>query len=307
MKKEPVKNIAASVRTQLRSAAQRLDVPFAEILQYYGMERFLQRLSKSNYGKSFVLKGGFLLYGWHLPLRRPTRDIDLRGYLENSSKTMLDVMQAVIALPIKDDGIVFDAETLTVEQTQIDADYQGIRVKFTGHLGNAKIPIQIDIGFSDVILDRTLRIDFPTLLDESESLKLKCYPKESIVSEKFHAMIHHAELNSRLKDYYDIWLLSKTFEFDGPSLQKAIAATFKQRETPVTTERPPALSLEFASANRARWKTFLVKMNRTPENTADFLDVVDAVWTFLGPSLRVFAGKTLHWHPSTGWQEENSR
>ena len=306
MKKENLKNVTASFQAQLRNEARRLGVPFAEILQYYGMERFLSRLSKSRYVNKFMLKGGLLLYGWNIPLRRPTRDIDFRGYLDNSETAILSVMQDIIAAPVPDDGVIFEAETLKVEQTQIDADYEGLRVKFTGHLGNSKIPMQIDIGFSDVVADRTLQVDFPTLFREPEALRLKCYPKESIVSEKFHAMLHHAELNSRMKDYYDIWLLSKTFDFDSLSLQRAIKATFKQRETELPTERPSALTVEFASDNRSRWRNFLTKIDRAAGEVTDFVNIIEAIWVFLEPPMQMSSGgrsKNLQWHPQTGWQE----
>src|SRR5574339_334056 len=251
MKQSP-KNPSASIQARLKQEAESQGKPFAELLQYYGMERFLYRLSKSQYVDKFVLKGGLLIYGWNIPLRRPTRDIDFRGYLDNSEETILHAIKEIIKEPVAEDGILFDAQTIRVEQTQIDADYEGIRVKFTGFLGKARIPIQVDIGFSDVLASRVERVNYPTILEETRPPRLKSYPKESMVSEKFHAMIRHAQLNSRFKDYYDLWLIANNFEFDVQPLQKAIEKTFSRRNTAIPAERPTGLTAEFAETNHDR-------------------------------------------------------
>lgn len=299
------KNMAASIQARLRNEAKVQGKPFAELLQYYGMERFLYRLSRSEYVGKFILKGGLLLYGWNVPLRRPTRDIDFRGYLENNEKVVLRAMQDVIKEPVTEDGIVFDIKTMQVEQTQIDADYEGIRVKFTGYLGKARIPMQIDIGFSDVLSTRVERMNYPTLLDNTNAPRLKSYPKESMVSEKFHAMIRHAQLNSRFKDYYDLWLIATNFEFDGQSLKNAIERTFGKRRTDIPTARPAGLTPEFAESNRERWTTFLNKVDLQSKDVEDFMDIVDRIWAFLEYPLTISSGKetsqNLHWDPLKGW------
>jgi predicted nucleotidyltransferase component of viral defense system len=303
---EAQKNLITSLHAKLKNEAERLGKPFAELLQYYGMERFLYRLSRSQYMDKFVLKGGLLLYGWNIPLRRPTRDIDFRGYLDNSNKGILQAIKEVIAIPVPNDGVSFDKTGISVEQTQIDTDYSGVRVKFTGHLGRARIPIQIDIGFSDEIASRIERLDFPTLLTDSKAPHLKGYPKESIVSEKFHAMIRHAELNSRFKDYYDIWLISKNFDFDGRTLLKAMEKTFTKRQTEMPVERPIALKIEFAEANRTKWKNFLKKLDLENKEVEDFVDVVNKIWTLLEYPLQAASddksSSYLHWSPRKGWK-----
>ena len=258
--KEPVKNIPASILARLRNQAEVLERPFAEILQYYAMERFLYRLSKTTYAKKFVLKGGLLFYVWNLPLRRPTRDIDFRGYVINSRENLLKIINAVIAEPASEDGIVFDPHSVSVEETQIDADYQGIRVKIIALLGRSRIPVQIDIGFSDEIGSSAETVNYPNLLPELKQVRLKSYPKELVAAEKFHAMVRHAELNSRMKDYYDLWLLSETFEFEGISVRAAIESTFKKRDTEIPREQPLSLTAEFARAGQSRWINFLNKM-----------------------------------------------
>jgi predicted nucleotidyltransferase component of viral defense system len=303
---EARKNIAASIQGRLKNEAEQTGKPFAEVLQYYGMERFLYRLSKSQYADKFVLKGGLLFYGWNIPLRRPTRDIDFRGYLDNSNKGILLAIKGVIAEPVPDDGVLFNKAGINVEQTQIDADYAGVRVKITGYLGKARIPIQIDIGFSDVIASRTELVDYPTLLTDTKALRLKAYPKESIVSEKFHAMIHHAELNSRLKDYYDIWLIAENFEFESRALKKAMERTFTKRQTELPVERPIALTIEFAEANHNKWKNFLKKLDLENKDVEDFVEVVNNIWSFLEYPLQGALGykssKHLYWSPRKGWK-----
>lgn len=302
---EAERNITASIQARLKNEAEEQGKPFVELLQYYGMERFLYRLSKSRYVDKFVLKGGLLIYGWNIPLRRPTRDIDFRGYLDNSEKAVLQAIKDIIKESVPEDGLVFDTKTINIEQTQIDADYEGIRVKFTGYLGRARIPMQIDIGFSDVVASRIERVEYPTLLKDAKTPRLKSYPKESMVSEKFHAMIRHAQLNSRFKDYYDLWLIADNFEFEAQSLQKAIEKTFAQRRTGIPFERPAGLTLEFAKVNRDRWSNFLKKSNLQNKNVENFLDVVERIWDFVEYPIRVSSGegssRKLRWIPQEGW------
>lgn len=303
---EAQKNITASIQTRLKNEAEQQGKPFAELLQYYGMERFLYRLSKSQYVDKFVLKGGLLLYGWNIPLRRPTRDIDFRGYLDNSDKGILRAIKDITAEPVPEDGIVFDTNTINVKQTQIDADYEGIRVKFTGYLGKARIPMRIDIGFSDVLASRVERVDYPTLLSDAKMPRLKGYPRESIVSEKFQAMIRHAQLNSRFKDYYDLWLIAENFEFESQSLQKAIEKTFAKRQTEIPSERPVGLTLEFAEANRDKWTNFLNKLDLQNEHVEEFVNIVEKIWSFIEYPIKVSLGekpsKGVCWTPQKGWK-----
>jgi len=293
--KEPVKNIPASILGRLRNQTEVMERPFAEVLQYYAMERFLHRLSKTRYADKFILKGGLLFYAWNLSLRRPTRDIDFRGYVPSNGKELLKIVNEVIAQSAPDDGLMFDADSVSVEEPQIDADYHGIRVKLTSQLGRTKIPIQIEAE----------TIEYPNILPELNPVRMKGYPKETVVAEKFHAMVRHAELNSRMKDYYDIWLISETFEFEGKSLQKAIETTFKKRGTEISVERPLSLSIEFASVNQTLWTNFLNKMELQNDQVADFQIVIEKIWIFLEHPIRVSINKmksTSKWIPHKGWK-----
>jgi len=302
---KPHKNISASILSLLRNQSDELNRPFAEVLQYYAMERFLYRLSKTKYADKFILKGGLLFYAWNLSLRRPTRDIDFRGYVSSSRETLIKIMKDVIAQPMPEDGIVFDLDSVLVEETQIDADYQGVRIKITTLLQRIRIHLQIDIGFSDELTSKAVLIEYPNILPNFKHVPMKGYPKEVVIAEKFHAMVRHGDLNSRMKDYYDIWLLIETFEFDGASVQKAIENTFKKRDTELPREKPSALADEYIRANENRWSNFLRKMEIETEQIPDLEKVMEKIWSFLEHLLQAASEKStssLNWIPQTGWR-----
>lgn len=299
------KDVAASIQARLKNEAEKQARPFAEVLQYYVMERFLYRLSKTKYATKFILKGGLLFYVWNIPLRRATRDIDFRGYVANDDEVLFEIFKEIVEVPAPEDGIIFDTESIVVEETQIDADYQGTRAKFTALLGRSRIPVQIDVGFSDELASKAETVEYPNILPNLERVRMKGYPKESVVAEKFHAMTRHAELNSRMKDYYDLWLISEAFEFECPALQKAIEITFKNRDTDIPLERPAALTLEFAARNQTSWSNFLKKMDLENTRSNDFESIIEEVWAFLEVPLKSSIDKTkstLTWLPSKGWR-----
>lgn len=303
--KEIVRNIPASIQARLKNQADETGRPFAEILQYYAMERFLYRLSKTKYAGKFILKGGLLFYAWDLSLRRPTRDIDLRGYVSGDRDTLLKIAREALEVSAPEDGLTFDSTSIVVEESQLDADYSGVRVKLVAFLGRARVPVQIDIGFSDKLASNAETAAYPNILSGLKSVRVKIYPKESVVAEKFHAMIRFGDLNSRLKDYYDLWLISATFEFDNSSLQKALEVTFKNRATELPIERPTALTPNFARRNQTRWLNFLKKMELANQDNDDFSRVIERVWKFIRTPLEAARGKTRSaqkWTSEKGWQ-----
>ncbi|MCK5215256.1 MAG: nucleotidyl transferase AbiEii/AbiGii toxin family protein [Candidatus Omnitrophica bacterium] len=231
MKKE-IKNIEASVKAQLKNKAKETNCPFAEVLQYYGMERFLYRFSKSKYADKFVLKGALLFAVWQIPERRTTLDIDFLGRFDNQVAAIEAVIKDACNIPAGPDGIKFDSTAVQGRKIKEDADYEGVRVKFTGFLDRAQIPMQIDVGFGDIVHPKIRVIDYPVILDFSKP-HLNGYPQESVISEKFEAMIKLGLLNSRMKDYYDIRLMMRQFEFKGANLIEAIRKTFKHRKTDI--------------------------------------------------------------------------
>jgi hypothetical protein len=235
--KNEIKNIEASVKAKLQNKAKETNRPFSEVLQYYGMERFLYRFSKLKYADKFVLKGALLFAVWQIPDRRTTLDIDFLARFDNEIAAIETVMKDVCGISVDSDGLKFDAQTVKGMKIKEDADYEGVRVKFTGFLDRARIPMQIDVGFGDIVYPKTKVIDYPVILDFPKP-HLNGYPQESVISEKFEAMIKLGLLNSRMKDFYDIWLMTRQFEFKGANIASAIKKTFNNRKTDIPNKKP---------------------------------------------------------------------
>lgn len=299
------KNIPASIHARLANEARKLQKPFGDILQHYGMERFLYRLFKTKYANDFILKGGLIFTVWEIPLRRPTKDIDFLGSFDNRKETMFEALKTAIAVEVPQDGLEFDINTILIEERQVDADRFGIRASFLGYLGRAEISIQIDIGFSDVITSPLKEIKYPTLLSDMDAPILKGYPPEAVVAEKLHAMERFSASPSRWKDYYDIWLISEYFELDSQSLHKAIDNTFKNRNTRIPDKRPKSLTAEFASVYKDGWKSFVRKNNLESNQVGDLALIVEKIWKFLEYPLKLLSiqsGEKDHrnWNPYEG-------
>lgn len=255
-----IKNPSASVHQRLLNKAKETERPFNELLQYYAMERFLYRLSQTKGGERFVLKGALMLMVWNADALRPTMDIDLLGRIENDIEGICAIMRSACGQKVDADGMAFDADSVSGARIAEDAEYEGVRVLAKGNLGNARVSIQIDIGFGDVISPSPRVIKYPTILDYPAP-HMRGYSRESTVAEKFHAMIRHDFLNSRMKDFYDIWLLSRQFGFDGESLASAIRKTFERRQTELSQAPVVGLSEKFYRdpAKATLWKTFIRK------------------------------------------------
>jgi len=308
MTKRPLKDIAASVRQRLLNRAKETDRPFNELLQYYAMERFLYRLSKSRYSDNFVLKGALMLTVWEAPLTRPTMDIDFLGQIDNDIETLISVIKAICSQKVEPDGITFDLTSVTGASITRDADYEGVRIRFHGSLGTARFTIQLDIGFGDVVIPAPTSFEYPTILD-LPAPKLRGYSKESTIAEKFEAMAKLGALNSRMKDFFDIWLLSRQFDFEGDRLAAAIEKTFSTRGTDIQSE-PIALTNSFAEdpAKVAQWRGFIRK-NRLTNIPQDFVDVIEAIAVFLGPVAKTLAAKKpfeATWKASGPWRKNIS-
>lgn len=228
MTKRQYKNIGASIRQRLLSKARETGRPFSELLQYFAMERFLYRLSKSSYADNFILKGALMLTVWEAPLTRPTMDIDFLGRIENSVETLVKVTREICQQEVEPDGIVFDVTEVDAERIAEDADYEGIRIRFRGSLDTARFVIQLDIGFGDIIVPSPESMNYPTILD-LPAPHLSGYSRESTIAEKFEAMVKLGILNNRMKDFFEIWLMSRQFDFDGTTLTEAISKTFSTR------------------------------------------------------------------------------
>ena len=244
MTKRAPTNLSASVHQLLLNKARQTNRPFNELLQYYVMERFLYRLSRSPHAAMFILKGALMFTAWKLEAYRPTMDIDLLGKTANDVDALAAITKEICAQQVEPDGLVFSPETVKATRIAEDANYEGVRIRFKTSLGRARVTQQLDIGFGDVIVPVPQPIEYPTILD-FPAPKLRGYSKETIVAEKFESLVTLGILNSRMKDYFDIWTLSRQFDFDGPTLSSAIAKTFSNRGTAVESD-PIGLTSAFA-------------------------------------------------------------
>lgn len=258
--KKGIKNIKASVMARLQNKAKEENRPFSEMLQYYGMERFLYRVSRSKYADKFVLKGALMFMVWHVPERRATLDIDFLAQYDSKIAGIERMIKDICKIGVVSDGLIFDHKNVRGQRIKEDADYEGVRVKFVGLLERSRIPMQIDIGFGDSVYPKPRMIEYPVTLDFPKP-KLKGYPLESIVSEKFEAMIKIGLLNSRMKDFYDIWLMMRQFDFKGSSVTGALKRTFTRRKTAFPEgERLFAEEIyDERSDRQALWNAFLKK------------------------------------------------
>ncbi len=298
------RDMAASVRQRLLNRAQAERRQFNELLQRYVLERFLYRLAESPYARQFVLKGAMMLLAWHGPAARPTRDIDLLGRMDSSIEHLVDVMRAVCQAGVPDDGVQFDSEHIQGEAITEDADYQGVRVSLLARVGAARIYLHVDVGFGDIVVPRAEKVELPTLLDLPAPV-LQGYSRESAIAEKLHAMVQRGALNSRMKDFYDIWSLASRFDFDGPTLVRAIQATFGHRQRRLPTNIP-ALTPEFALAadKQAQWKAF-VRRQPLPHEIPAFEEVVLMLAEFLQPATGAAYENVVfdkHWPPGGPWR-----
>ncbi len=282
MKRRELKNVAASVRQRLLNRARAAGRPFNEILQYFAMERFLLRLSRSPHAETFVLKGALMLVTWEVSLTRPTKDIDLLGYVANDVERVVGVVKEVCRQEVEPDGLEFDPASIVGERIAEEAEYEGVRVRFQGNLGTARVSMQIDVGFGDAVVPGPVAADYPTILD-MPAPRVWGYTRESAVAEKFHAMVRRGIRNSRMRDFFDVWALSRQFEFQGDVLSAAMRETFARRDLEVEP-RPMALTDEFGgdAAKEAQWRGFLRKsrLEGAPDKLAE---AVEAIAMFLGP------------------------
>lgn len=274
------RNIPASVRQRLLNRAKSDRRPFNELLQYYAMERFLYRLSQSAHADRFILKGALMLRVWRSPELRPTMDIDMLGRTSNEEADIVAQIRDILTVDMETDGLVFDPDSIQAERITEDADYEGIRIRFLGALDSARINMQIDIGFGDVVYPEPEESDFPTILN-SPAPRLLCYSRESSIAEKLEAMVKLGVLNSRMKDFYDIWLLSRQFDFDGTKLSEAIRLTFERRGTTLPA-KIEAFTQPFIEAKQTQWATFWKRLqqNHVP---ASFREIMASVNRFLSP------------------------
>ncbi len=277
------RNIGASVRQRLLNLAHARGQPMELLLTRYALERLLHRLSLSPHRERFVLKGAMLLATWFDEPHRATRDVDLLGFGDAAHEALLGTFRDIMAVEL-DDGVSFDLKGLKIEAIREELEYGGSRLRTTAALAGARIPITVDIGFGDAVEPGVEDIDLPVLLDRP-SPHLRAYPPETVIAEKFHAMVVLGRANSRMKDYYDVWMLTSTFGFVPERLQRAIAATFARRNTEIPTAVPDGLSDAFSAdpGKQRQWDAFartlsgqVPELERVVRALREWLQVISA-------------------------------
>jgi hypothetical protein len=305
-KKEPT-NVAASIHARLLNEARAQNRPFNELLQYYAMERFLYRLSRSPHREWFVLKGALMLQLWGGPHSRATKDIDLLGRSTTAIDDLVASVQACVLTEVDDDGLVFDPDSIDGAPIRIEAKYDGLRVQFRGNLGNAEIALLMDVGFGDVITPGPVKISYPTLL-HLPAPELLGYTPETSIAEKLEAMVVLDVANSRMKDFFDIAFLARTRSFDGGLLSRAIEATFRRRGTPLPATIPVALTTAFFDdkAKGLQWKAFVKKTRARGEQSLP--EIATEIAAFVVPVLNALqTGGVLEkrWSPGGPWTTDH--
>lgn len=280
MKEEP-SNLPASVLARLKNVARNEHLDFNFLLLRYVQERFLSRLAASGCANKFILKGGFLLLAYNINKARPTKDIDFLGVNVSRGRNVLESdIRGIAAIDLKD-GVSFLPASVTSEAITEDADYQGVRIRISATIGSARSTIRIDIGFGDIVSPHPVEMDYPTLLS-GDTIKVAAYSKETIVAEKFEAIVKLATFNSRMKDFYDIAFLAGEFDFDAALLWEALKNTFDRRQTAF------AAAVELLHSDlgsepplQRYWDAF---QKRTKlHNVRDFKSVFGEIRGFLGP------------------------
>jgi predicted nucleotidyltransferase component of viral defense system len=297
------KDIGASVRARLLRLARERGEDFQLVLTRYANERFLYRLATSDHASKFVLKGAALFTLWTGEPHRATRDVDFLGFGDPSVEQIRSIFSEVMTAEVVNDGVSFDFAKTSVSPIREEQAYGGVRVAAVAHISSAVIRLQIDIGFGDAITPEVEVAAFPALLD-FPAPTLRCYPRETVVAEKLEAMVVLGQANSRMKDFYDLAILSQIFTFEGDVLVRAIAATFARRQTPMRPGLPIALTSQFTDdqTKRTQWAAFLRK-SAAPNKTS-LRDAAATITRFVEQPIAAAtsgAAFRMSWKPGGPW------
>lgn len=288
-----IKNVAASIRARLLKLSRDTGRDFQLVLTNYALERLLYRLSVSKHKKRFILKGALLFTVWLDDPFRPTRDLDLLGTGDAEANAVSTIFREILSQDIADDGLVFDIKGLRATSIRDAARYGGMRVETVATLDGARAPVRIDIGYGDAVTPQATEVDYPTLLD-GPAPHLRAYPRETVVAEKLEAITSLGLTNSRMKDFYDLCMLARHFDFDGPTLSDAIAATFKRRGTAIPADLPDGLTDAFFGRRevQAQWRAFRNR-DRLSADIENFDQCIAEIRQFVGPVLEDIRSATL--------------
>ena len=306
---KPPKDIGASVRARLLDLARKRSEDFQLVLTRYANERLLFRLASSRHAQHFVLKGAALFTLWTGKPHRATRDLDLLGFGDPSETHVRAVFAEVLALEVPDDGVHFDLESLTVGLIRAEQEYGGVRLELVARITKAQFRLQVDVGFGDAITPEAEVVEFPPLLD-FPAPRLRAYPRETVVAEKLEAMVQLGMANSRMKDFYDVEVLARSFDFDGAVLAEALRATFARRKTPLPTSTPVALTAAFAedATKKTQWSGFVRKAGVRDAGT--LAETIAAVRAFVEAPLAAAANATTPpgtWRANNAWVDEEGK
>ncbi|MBP7545655.1 MAG: nucleotidyl transferase AbiEii/AbiGii toxin family protein [Acidovorax sp.] len=254
------RNVAASIRARLKQHADARQQDFNLTLTHYGLERLLYRLSVSQHAHRYLLKGALLFSLWYDQPHRPTRDADLLGFGPDDVESAVAVFREIGSIEV-DDGLVFDVTSVKGSVIRKEAGYSGVRVDLLAALDGARIALQVDIGFGDAVTPAPKLVDYPVLLTGLPAPQLRAYPKYTVVAEKLHAVCLLGMANTRMKDYFDLWVLLTEGGLDAAELQRAVEATFARRKLALPLAVPMGLSDAFAqdAAKQRQWSAFLKK------------------------------------------------
>ncbi len=274
---EAVKNVGASVRARLLRISKERGQNFDLVLTHYAIERLLYRLAQSRHVDRFVLKGAMLLMTWFDEPFRGTRDLDLLGYGDPAPEAVLDVFREVLGQE-RPDGVVFDAGAARISRIREEDEYGGLRLRASADIAGARIAVNVDVGFGDATEPPAEWLDYPVLLD-MPAPRLRGYARETVVAEKFQAMVNLGMANSRMKDYYDLWIIGRAFEVDRSRLAGAISATFARRGTAIPDRAPDGLSLAFANDadKRQQWERFKQDLSVDPGPLDSVVSALEAL------------------------------
>lgn len=294
------KNISASVRARLLNRARETKQDFNLVLTRYAIERLLYRISISPHADQFLLKGALLFDLWFDIPHRPTRDADFLGFGSAELPHIEAVFKNICTIETQD-GVIFHPDTVHAAEIRKEANYSGVRVTLLGAIDGARCHIQVDVGFGDAVTPGPENVEYPVMLSEFAAPKLRVYPRYTVVSEKFEALATLGIANSRMKDYFDLWILMRHTDFDGDTLRQAVQATFDRRKTVLTGELPFGVTDAFAqdAQKQMQWQAFLRK-NRLEALTLN--DVTAALSDFIAPVVEAASANTAFpaWWPAGG-------
>lgn len=296
------RNMAASVRSRLLNRARETQQDFNLVLTRYAIERLLYRPSVSPHADQFLLKGALLFDLLFDTPHRPTRDADLLGIGSAELPHLESVFEEVCAIDTGD-GVTLQPDTVRAAEIRKEANYAGVRVTLLGLIDGARCPIQIDIGFGDAVTPGPEDVQYPVMLPEFDAPKLRVYPRYTVVAEKLEALVSLGIANSRMKDYFDLWVLSRYTDFDGDTLRRAIWTTFDHRKTALPTDAPFGLTNGFVqdAQKQTQWQAFLGK-NRLEAPSLE--DVAATLRGFLLPVIAAASADTRHprhWQAGGPW------